>query len=283
VSATPKSKLVCRLMTDRDIDDAVRLLSRGFPERDPTFWIKGLRRMSARSMPEGYPRFGYVLDNGGDLVGIALLIVAASDDGAVRANVSSWYVEPAFRPYANMLLSPALRMARLTLFNISPSPGTIETIEAQGFARYVSGSFHAVAALSPVTRGAIAREVTANDETTPAQLRLLASYGCHCFVVSFNGEEFPFAFRRTRAFGGRLPNAQLVYCKSVDDFIRFAGPLGRKLLLRGVMFVTIDANGPLVGLVGRFFADRRPKYYRGDGGPPRLGDLAETELVLFGP
>ena len=49
------------------------------------------------------------------------------------------------------------------------------------------------------------------------------------------------------------------------------------------MFVTIDANGPLVGLVGRFFADRRPKYYRGDGGPPRLGDLAETELVLFGP
>jgi hypothetical protein len=42
--------------------------------------------------------------------------------------------------------------------------------------------------------------------------------------------------------------------------------------------VLIDANGPIPGLIGRFFDGKMPM------GPdhPRLGDLAHTEAALFG-
>jgi hypothetical protein len=78
-----------------------------------------------------------------------------------------------------------------------------------------------------------------------------------------------------------LPIAQLVYCHDIADFVRFSGPLGRLLARRGMPFVVLDANEPVEGLVG-VMRRRRRKYFRGDA-PPRLGDLAYTELVLFGP
>jgi hypothetical protein len=60
-----------------------------------------------------------------------------------------------------------------------------------------------------------------------------------------------------------------------------AGAVGRYLLLRGVVAVLCDGEGPIPGLVGWFFKDRAPKYFRG-GDRPRLNDLAYTEAVLFG-
>jgi hypothetical protein len=53
------------------------------------------------------------------------------------------------------------------------------------------------------------------------------------------------------------------------------------LAWRGRPFVVIDANGPIAGLTGRYFADTMPKFYRGPV-RPRLGDLAYTETALFG-
>ena len=65
------------------------------------------------------------------------------------------------------------------------------------------------------------------------------------------------------------------------DVARFAGPIGRYLALRGRPFVIIDANGPIPGLIGKYFDDTMPKYFRGPA-RPRLGDLAYTEAALFG-
>ena len=75
--------------------------------------------------------------------------------------------------------------------------------------------------------------------------------------------------------------AQLVYCRDIDDFVRFARPIGRFLALRGRPLIIIDANGPIRGLVGHYFAGRMPRYFRGPE-RPRLGDLAYTEAALFG-
>jgi hypothetical protein len=44
----------------------------------------------------------------------------------------------------------------------------------------------------------------------------------------------------------------------------------------------VDANGPIDGLLGVYFKGKRVKCARGST-PPRLGDLADTEMVLFGP
>jgi hypothetical protein len=60
------------------------------------------------------------------------------------------------------------------------------------------------------------------------------------------------------------------YCRDIADFVRFAAPLGRFLAPRGGLIVMIDANDPVPGLVGKFFRDKMPKYFRGQRGP-RLG------------
>ena len=78
-----------------------------------------------------------------------------------------------------------------------------------------------------------------------------------------------------------MPCAQLIYCRDIADFVRFAGPLGRFLALRGRPFVIVDSNGPIPGLVGIYRRGSMPKYFKGPR-RPRLGDLAYTEYALLG-
>jgi hypothetical protein len=109
-----------------------------------------------------------------------------------------------------------------------------------------------------------------------------AGYGCHAYVVAERGEANPFIFLRRHVLRGVVPAAQLVYCRDVRDFVRFAGPIGRALMRRGIPFVCLDAAGPMPGLIGKYFFDRRPNYFKGPE-RPRIGDLAYSEMVLFGP
>jgi hypothetical protein len=74
----------------------------------------------------------------------------------------------------------------------------------------------------------------------------------------------------------------LVYCRSMADFIRLAGPIGRFLLFRCGPFMIVDATGRIKNLAGRYHEDRNPRYFKGPA-QPALGDLSDTELVLFGP
>ena len=72
----------------------------------------------------------------------------ADGTGSPRCNLSSWYVDPAFRTYAPMLVSQALRHKEVTYTNVSAAPHTWPIIEAQGFRRYSNGIFVALPALS---------------------------------------------------------------------------------------------------------------------------------------
>jgi hypothetical protein len=74
--------------------------------------------------------------------------------------------------------------------------------------------------------------------------------------------------------------AYLAYCRDLEDFVRFAGPLGRFLAWRGFPLVVLDSNGPIRGLVGTYSA-AYPKYFKGPD-QPRLGDLAYSERVVCG-
>ena len=49
-----------------------------------------------------------------------------------------------------------------------------------------------------------------------------------------------------------MPYAYLAYCRDLEDFFRFAAPLGRFLARRGFPLVIIDSNGPIRGLIGRY-------------------------------
>ena len=94
------------------------------------------------------------------------------------------------------------------------------------------------------------------------------------------GRAYPFVFR-PRLVKGFIPCAQLIYCRDIADFARFAGPIGRYLARRGRAIVIVDANGPIPGLIGIFRRGSKPKYFKGPQ-RPRLGDLAYTEYAILG-
>ncbi len=278
----------CREVNTADVDGIVNLLTSGF-DRDRDFWKRALRRLSEHRTPDGLPKYGYLLESDGVPVGVVLLIFSkfpARQQEEIRCNVSSWYVKPEFRSCATMLVSAAFRHKGVTYFNITPAPHTWPILEAQGYKRYCNGVFVSVPALGPLSRGSrvsvLAPNVRPDQDLQPAEIELLtahASYGCYSLVCSSAGRRHPFVLAPRRHLG-LVPLAQLLYCRDIEDFVRFAGPLGRFLAWRGLPFVVLDANGPIHGLWGWYLHDR-PKYYRG-GHQPRLGDLAYSERAMFG-
>jgi hypothetical protein len=129
---SPAPGLRCRQIDKADIGAVASLLARGFPARDRHFWLEAMAQLTRHQPPPGLPQYGYLLESGGVIVGTILLICAAppGDGDAIRCNLSSWYVDPAFRPYAPMLVAQALRRKDITYLNVSPAPHTRPIIEA---------------------------------------------------------------------------------------------------------------------------------------------------------
>jgi hypothetical protein len=284
----PLADMRCRQIEQADVPAIVDLLTRGFPSRGGEFWQHALDQLTAREPPDGLPKYGYLLESAGAPVGVILLICAAMPaDGtfAPRCNLSSWYVEPAFRAYAPMLVAQALRHKEVTYTNVSAAPHTWPIIEAQGFRRYSNGIFVALPAL---TFGGAKADVfdaqrkpaVSFDRFEQETLTKHAAHGCTSLWCATAERAYPFVFR-PRMVKGLIPCAQLIYCRDIADFGRFAGPVGRYLAWRGRPIVILDANEPIAGLVGIFRRGSKPKYYRGPQ-RPRLGDLAYTEYAILG-
>jgi len=277
----------CRQIAGGDLEAVAALLASGFPDRAPAYWRRALAVLKDRTAPDGYPQFGLMLEGERGVVGVLLLIFTQGVDGAVRCNVSSWYVDPAYRMHAAPLVSSALKYKHVTYLNVSPAPNTWPILEAQGYRRYSEGQFASLPALSLKGLGAKVRlyHPARDDARLPiAEAALLkdhAASGCVALICERRGQIAPLVFlpRDVRLVGPVV--MQLAYCRDTADFARNAGPVGRFLARRGVAFVLSDGEGPVPGLIGRFFKDRAPKYFRG-ADRPRLNDLAYTEAVLFG-
>ena len=288
-------KLRCREITATDIDAVADLLTRGFFGRPRQYWLQGLRRQAEREVPEGYPRFGYMLDNGGTVVGVLLLLYSSKSCGSatsIHCNLSSWYVEPAFRNYAPLLTKIAQRHKEVTYLNISPATWTWPIIEAQGFNPYCSGLFFSIPALSRVEPGmtleTIASDIRAIEGLSAEEVERLTRhtrYGCLSLVCRTTaGDALPFILLPMRIRRGWIapPAMQLIYCRDLAEYLQCAGAIGRALLRRGKISVVLGANGPIAGLAGIYSSVRGRKYFKGPH-PPALADLTDTELVLYGP
>jgi hypothetical protein len=288
-------KTRCREITETDIDAVADLLTRGFVGRSREYWMQGLRRQATCEVPNGYPRFGYMLDHAGMAVGVLLLLYTSriiDCEALIHCNLSSWYVDPEYRNYATMLTSIAQRHKNVTYFNISPARWTWPIIEAQGFRSYCSGLFFSIPALSRTTAGTtvetISPDTPAIAGVSESEVELLtrhARYGCLSLVCrSATGEAFPFILMPMRIRRGWIspPAMQLIYCRNVADYVQCAGAIGRALIRHGKISVLLDANGPVPGLVGIYTSARGRKYFKGPH-RPRLANLTDTELVLYGP
>jgi hypothetical protein len=286
----PVPAIRCRQIVEADIPAVAILLSRGFPNRTGQFWLHALARLQGLQPPTGLPKYGYLLESGGEPVGAILLIFSSMRDGdqiATRCNLSSWYVEPAFRAYATLLVSQALRHKDITYLNVSAAPHTWPIIEAQGFSRYCDGIFVAMPALQGLFKGESVRVLDGGQKPSgafdPFDQEILsrhAEHGCISLWCETADRSYPFVFR-PRLVRNFVPCAQMIYCRDIADFVRFAGPVGRYLALHGKPFVLVDSNGAISGLVGMFRRGSMTKYFKGPQ-RPRLGDLAYTEYAVLG-
>ena len=89
--------------------------------------LQAFAQLRRHATPAGLPKFGYLLESDGRVVGAVLLICSLVRDGdqdVPRCNLSSWYVDAAFRAYAPMLVSRAMRHKDVTYVNVSPAPHT---------------------------------------------------------------------------------------------------------------------------------------------------------------
>jgi hypothetical protein len=284
------SNIRCRQIISSDVSGVVGVLARCFPRNGVKYWLAALERLSKHSTPPGLPKYGYLLEKDGVCVGVLLLIFSTIRKGnasTIRCNVSSWCAEPAVRTHASLLVLQALKTKSITYLNISPSTHVLPVIQAQGFTRYSNGQFVAVPTLGGNT--AFGQVMLSGPHSVPKvpfepyERDLLlehAAYGCISLWCSTSERAYPFVFL-PRVVKGFIPCVQLAYCRHVEEFVRFARLLGSFLILRGRPLVLIDANGPIPGLVGRYFEGKMPKYYKGPE-QPRLGDLAYTEAVMFG-
>jgi hypothetical protein len=278
----------CRPIRDDDIEAIMILLWKSFG-RTRDFWQFALQRLAEHPTPTGFPKYGYLLEINGVAVGMLLLISTSIDaDGEtrVRCHVSSWYVWPAFRAYGALLAAQALKHKNATYVDISPLSHTFDMLAAQGFTRYCEGLFITVPALK---LGSLRARVSAiTPDLRPGrgleadEIELLirhARYGLTSVVVTDGDRRHPFVFEVTKKYLV-VRFAYLTYCRSIEDFVRFAGPLGRFLARYGIAFAGLDANGPVPGLIGRY-VKITPKYFKGPD-RPRLGEVAYSERVVLG-
>jgi hypothetical protein len=289
LSTTP-TNIKARQISEADVKEVVPLITRGFGSaRTQAFWENVFACLGTRSSPAGFPKYGYALEIDGKLVGILILIFSSVWNGGVekiRCNVSSWYVDPAYRSYASMLASLALKFKNVTVINVSAALHTHAIHEASGFVKYVDGIFAAIPILSRPAATRVRILDAKSEPDAPFErheselLREHAGFGCTSFWCVTPERAYPFVFR-SRTVKKILPCAQLIYCSSVDDFVKFARPIGLHLARRMQTITLLDANGPVAGLVGKYFADKMPKLFHGPD-RPRLGDLAYTETAMFG-
>jgi hypothetical protein len=282
-----------REIQDSDLDAIGDLLTRGFVHRSRDYWMRGLHRQGTRSLSPDVPRYGYMLEHQGAPVGCLLLIYSSKiidGEAATCCNVSSWYVDLEFRNYAALFASMTQKRKDVTYSNVTPAVTTWPILDAQGFVPYCRGLYFSVPILSRGGRGVVVEAVTQDTafiaglpDADLALLKRHAEYGCLSLVCRTADGALPFIFFSLRKRRGIIPvpAMQLGYCRSIDDYVKCAGAIGRHLLRRGKPIVIIDANGAMAGLPGVYTEMRGRKYFKGPQ-QPRLGDLADTELAIYG-
>jgi len=291
-ASTARIQVKCRQIEEADLEGVADCLMRGFSSQPRRYWTAAFELMARRPTMGSYPRYGVLLESDGRIVGVLLQIFFRRREGegsVVYCNLSGWCLDPQFRGYAVMLNSAAMARKEATYLNISPARHTRPSIEALGFRRYCDGQFMCFPALSHSRLAGV--RIVPFAPTIP-EADLLSSYdrevlgehaalGCRSLIAVEGGKAHPFVFVKLRVLRRLIPCEQLIYCRDIADFVTCAGPVGRYLLARGSLICLIDANGPVIGLPGRYFPDVRPKYFKGPS-PPSLSDLSFTELAVFG-
>lgn len=280
-----------RLITKEDIEAVLLLLCEGFPRRDTAYWTKAMCCLDQLPEVDGYPRYGFLLEDQGAVQGVMLVLTADLGPGFVgglRSNLSSWYVREPWRKYAIFMLRAALKVQGGCYTDLSPVPQVAQINAAFGFVEYTGGSILLDARSSLMTGGKVTVWDGVSDTGLAAQLdpalravaRRHIGYGCRALLFA-GASSSELALFRIKWLKRIIPTARFVYGDPAQ-LIHSAGPLMRALLGCGLPLAQIDVPIGMQSRVGRLMPTRDRRYFVG-GVPPKAGDLLESEIAVFGP
>jgi hypothetical protein len=297
----------CRQITPDDLDAVINLLEKGFWRLSRDYWVGVIHELTTHATPEGYPKYGNLLENDGKVVGVLLLIFTKrviNGETSIWCCGSSFYIEPAFRAYAPFMIKRSHRYKGVTYLELTTLPSRLPTIERDGYRRIAKAAYMSLPILCRPTPGVCVHKVTKSDQPVPddavwfairqgakwtgrllalepSELQLLTTHarykGCVAVVCEHDGMAHPFVFVLRRRRG--LPFAYLIYRREHTEYAQFAGALGRFFAKRGIFMVALDVNDRIA--VPGWFTNLRARWWNGPEHPP-VGDLAYTEIPMFG-
>ena len=239
-------------VTLSDLDRATDLLAEGFPTRTRAFWRTSLARLvQAGGNSEADHPLGCFMMDKDEPVGIALTPASLRPrpDGAPLrfVNVSSWYVRPAHRWRAVLMLRKIVSDPGSIYTDLTPTADVRTMIATLGFKAVNLGVVMHLLPILALRRGlpATVSEWQAG-EPLPAgspSADLIESHrglGCLPLIVEGRGGRTLLVLRPKRV--RRLPATQAVYVGSHAALEPHLPALARHLLGRGLLVAQIDCR-----------------------------------------
>lgn len=276
-----------------NVDQAKQLLADGFPARAPHTWttyFDNLRALGANAAA-GVP-FGYLMTDGDRPTGVMLTPASSriAPDGrsALVVNLSSWYVEPAHRWRAPLMLQTVLRKHHAMFTDLTPTEEVRKLLPSFGFVPVNRGVVITPVPIAAAGRapGASVRDLGPSEiPDLPGNIRdLLEAHravGCLLAVLKTRNGTIPLMFRPRKLKG--LPAAKLVYCENLAELHDHLPAVARYLALNGILLLIYD-DLSLKRRPGQMLRARGLKFARpGADLAPQPGriDYAGSELSLM--
>ena len=252
----------------KDLDAIHELLCEGFPRRTPEYWRSAIQCLSERALVPECHRYGYLLEADRQPQGV-LLVLNAIVDSSIRSNLSSWYVRQPFRFLATRMVQVATRPNGGVYLDLSPAAKVLPIVKALGFKPYSDGTLF----FTPRLLLSSAPGARVTDWCKEGN--------CDGFYLEDRLGRIKVLYR-IKTLKKAIPAARFVY-GDPKRLSAAGGAVARALLKKGIPVAMADAPVGFVPPRGIIHMPQREIRYSKHGIPPKVGDLRESEIALFGP
>lgn len=268
---------------------ALDLLAEGFPKRSRASWEKDLARLSEwpGNRAAGYP-LGFFWFEKDIPAGIVLTPASPrlgsgdSEEVPVIVNVSSWYVRPAYRWKAPLMLRALFRDERVTFTDLTPTPEVRKMLPVLGFQpmcegiEWIGTPFEALRAATGRLRPWRPGERLAAGSPPDDLIAQHVAWGCIALMLEQGSARHLVLLKPMRLRG--LPGARVLFAGNRAALAAGLPMLARHMLARGRLILCIDARPEADR--GRGFRRHSIWFAKGATFPDRT-DHFGSELVLF--
>jgi hypothetical protein len=272
--------------------EAASLLAEGFPGVSVAVWRNRIERLRTHAdNAEAGIATGYVLVTEGVMSGIVLTPASrrpGADGGwETVLNLSSWYVRPAQRWRAALMLRRVMRQPVSMITELTPSATLEAMMPALGLHPINAGESFIFLPSVAGTRFSGARveehgRVRARVEPWLAAL-IVRHEQVGCLAAALDTPEGIVTLLFKRRMRKGLPTLQLVYCDRHCALIRNMDSVARFLIARGHMILVLDIARD-EHVARRTPGVQRPRHgrkYASKPPAPNIIDHAGSELALF--